>query len=152
MTSSNKGTNMATKKAKLNPAEGIQEPGNEFAPHIDNNGDGTFQSTAPAKTPAASLPEESPPENAAAARDDAGEVAEEDFLDYVNNVLKPEANKLGFHVTVTKVLNVRGPSMFYHRVTREGKGFDNVQQAGPDYMTGDELRDLQEAEQRTSAE
>lgn len=169
MTSGNQGTNMenqedaakaaeakaaakaaskAARKAeweKAQAAKAKEQPKNEFAPTIINNGDGTSQEINPAPTPAASMQNEA---GAAAGEANEPEVEEKDFLAYVHGDLKAVAERFGYDLTIKKRNNARGPVMLYHRETREGKTFGAPEEAGPDYMSGDELQETYARERK----
>lgn len=142
------GTNMdkqeasAADNAEPTPRVAVK---NEFAPNVIAG-----KVVEPAPSPEASLkpdPVEVVDEEASQLQEDA----EKDFLDYFHGELRKYAEEFGYDIALKKRTAASGPVMLYHRDTREGKTFGAREEAGHDYMTGDELREVQEAE-RAAAE
>lgn len=124
---------------------------NEFAPNVVGEGkDARVVDPAPSPEPgelAAAAPTPAAAEAADDAEDDAAEEA--DFLDYVHGSLKRIADRLGYDLVLKKRSASRGPIMLYHRDDKhadaKGKVFNSREEAGPDYMSGDEWRERNEA-------
>lgn len=129
-----------TKEPKVDPAKGAQAANNEFAPNLIGSVAEGYREVAPAPAPVDS--------NASAADDksdaQAGDVSEADFLEYVDNVLRPEAMKLGYEVSVKKAPPAYvGPRMYYDPKTGDSKPFDSPETAaGAGFVTGDQMQEI----------
>lgn len=146
MSEAEQGTNMDNPEDKQPPA--AKELGavakNEFAPTIVA-GKPVLPAPAPqskAERRAAKAAAEAAAKAAAAEAFDEMKPREEDFLEYVHGDLKKAANDLGYDLTIKKRNVARGPVMLYHRESLEGKVFGAIEEAGPDYMSGDEYQEL----------
>lgn len=115
---------------------------NEFAPNVIAG-----KVVEPAPSPEASLMTEVVDEEASQLQEDA----EKDFLNYFHGELRKYAEEFGYDITLKKRTVAAGPVMLYHRDTHVGQIFGAREEAGHDYITGDELREVQEAE-RAAAE
>lgn len=144
MAKSNKGTIVQNPEDKQPPSE--KELGttakNEFAPNVVGG-----KQVDPAPTPEPSMQNDAGA-TAPAEQDSAGSLEEyvkpreEDFLEYVHGDLTKIAGEFGYDLSIKKRNVVSGPVMMYHRETREGKVFGAREEAGPDYMSGDELQEV----------
>lgn len=158
--------------AQLDPAKGIPQPKNEFAPNIVNDGgENGAREVAPAKLEekpddsaeaAAAAGLEAPEENEeeeAAIREVSQRKCERDaerereFVDYVNGELKEVADELGYDLKLTKrgAPNL-GPVMLYDPATREGKVYANRALAPSHFLTGDQLNAIREEERAAGIE
>lgn len=122
----------------------VQAAANEFAPTVINDGgENGAREVAPAK-----LEEKAPPvvDDPQTVENDAeGEVTvdEQDFLEYVQSVLAPEAKKLGYEVVLNKVvdedaLDFQGPTARYSLDTGEMRVFQSKREVPVGYVPYEE--------------
>lgn len=131
------GDNMDNQEAKLDPAKGVKAAENEFPPTpINDGGEDGQRFVDPAK-----LAQQSNDAGAEAGDDDP-ERNERAFVRYVNDELRPVADKLGFDLKLTKRESRPGTVMLYDPETHEGKVFNSALEAPSDWLSGDQLNEL----------
>lgn len=139
-------TNMKDDQAKQDEAaaKAAERPNvvakNEFAPNVVGEGP-TAQLVEPAPTPPPSMKAEEAEDDPNTVQNEAeGEqsVQEEDFLAYFNEVLVPEARKLGYEVKLSKVADdnpdFTGPTARYQRDTGQMRVFTSKKDVPADYV------------------
>lgn len=141
MAKGKQGDQMDKKDEQPDPSKGVQPVANEFAPNVVQNGNGGTDVVESKPSQDEGVTER----GYEADRPENDERYEREFVNYVNGELKAIADKLGYDLALKKrAASGNGPVMRYHRQTLEGKVFQHPSEAGDDYMSGDELRAIQE--------